>query len=126
MYDMFPMSSTQVADGSRGSDNYRCGVEYPRCCDLCAGDVKKLSNRFEFAQHLRAFHCTKEGGSFICRYGPNRVCQTLPLEGVSDRDYEAHIRKCHADFAFDKQSTMDNHEEKKKHFSSNATFTIQR
>uniref|UniRef100_A0A0R3RKK2 C2H2-type domain-containing protein n=1 Tax=Elaeophora elaphi TaxID=1147741 RepID=A0A0R3RKK2_9BILA len=94
---MLPISSTQLPGGSHGADSYRCNVEYPRYCDLCTRDVRKFFNRFEFAQHLRAMHCTKEGGSFICRYGPNRVCQTLPLEGVSDRDYEAHIRKCHAD-----------------------------
>lgn len=34
------------------------------------------------------------------RYGPNGVCQTLPLEGVSDRDYAAHIRKCHTSSDF--------------------------
>lgn len=68
MCDMLPISSTQVAGGNRGGDNCRRSVEYPRCCDLCSRDVKKFSNRFEFAQHLRAFHCTKEGGSFICRY----------------------------------------------------------
>ncbi|KAL3986143.1 hypothetical protein ACH3XW_41525 [Acanthocheilonema viteae] len=96
---MFPISSTQVAGGNYGGDSYGSNVEYPRCCDLCTRDVRKFSNRFEFAQHLRAMHCTKEGGSFICRYGPNRVCQTLPLEGVSDHDYEVHIRKCHANFS---------------------------
>lgn len=31
----------------------------------------------------------------IYRYGLNGVCQMLPVEGVSDEDYEKHIRKCH-------------------------------
>ncbi|EJW76648.1 hypothetical protein WUBG_12444 [Wuchereria bancrofti] len=115
------MSVTRIAYDSYEDDDYRRNVEYPRQCDLCTRDVKKLSNRFEFAQHLRAVHCTREGGSFICRYGPNGVCQTLPLEGVSDRDYEAHIRKCHASFVFDKQT-----DGKKTRSSSNAVFTIQR
>ncbi|VDN17543.1 unnamed protein product [Gongylonema pulchrum] len=70
-------------------------AQYSRCCDLCSQEVV-LCSRFEFAQHLRRMHCTREGGSFICRYGSNGVCQSLPLEGVSDDDYEAHIRKCHA------------------------------
>uniref|UniRef100_A0A1I7VZE9 C2H2-type domain-containing protein n=1 Tax=Loa loa TaxID=7209 RepID=A0A1I7VZE9_LOALO len=122
---MLPMSATQPGGCHKG-DDYLRHAEYPRYCDLCTRDVKKLSNRFEFAQHLRTMHCTKEGGSFICRYGPNSVCQTLPLEGVSDRDYEAHIRKCHANFVFDKQPTMDKAEEKKKRSSSNSTFTTQR
>ncbi|VDM94585.1 unnamed protein product [Onchocerca ochengi] len=95
---MLPMSSTLVTCGNHGADDYRRNVEYPRYCDLCTRNVRKFSNRFEFAQHLRVMHCTKEGGSFICRYGPNGVCQTLPLEGVSDHDYETHIRKCHANF----------------------------
>lgn len=119
------MSITQKAYDSYEDEDYRRNAEYPRQCDLCTRDVKKLSNRFEFAQHLRAVHCTKEGGSFICRYGPNGVCQTLPLEGVSDRDYEAHIRKCHASFVFDKQSTVDKAEGKKMRSSSNPVFTIQ-
>ncbi|CAG9535585.1 unnamed protein product [Cercopithifilaria johnstoni] len=123
---MLPTSSTQIVGGSHGGDNYRCDAEYPRYCDLCTEAVKKFSDRLEFAQHLRAMHCTKEGGSFICRYGPNRVCQTLPLEGVSDHDYEAHIRKCHANFVLGKQPAMAKAEGKTKHSSSNPTFTIQR
>lgn len=36
-----------------------------------------------------------EGGSFVCRYGYNGVCSSLPLDGVSDKDYEAHVEKYH-------------------------------
>ncbi|KAK0408503.1 hypothetical protein QR680_003998 [Steinernema hermaphroditum] len=63
-------------------------------CELCPPSIR-IANRIDFAHHLRAVHCTKEGGSFICRYGPNNVCQTLPVEGVADHDYELHLRKYH-------------------------------
>lgn len=46
-------------------------------------------------RHLRERHCTREGGSFVCRYGYKGVCASLPLDGVSDRDYEAHVLKFH-------------------------------
>ncbi|KAK8774576.1 hypothetical protein V5799_010888 [Amblyomma americanum] len=49
----------------------------------------------EFRTHLRERHCSKEGGSFVCRYGEHDVCASLPLEGVSDEDYEAHVAKHH-------------------------------
>ncbi len=31
----------------------------------------------------------------MCRYGYNGVCSSLPLDGVSDKDYEAHVEKYH-------------------------------
>lgn len=46
-------------------------------------------------RHLRDRHCTREGGSYVCRYGYRGVCASLPVDGVSDRDYEAHILKFH-------------------------------
>ena len=46
-------------------------------------------------RHLRDRHCTRERGSFVCRYGFNGVCPSLPLDGVSDRDYYAHVAKYH-------------------------------
>ncbi|XP_038112094.1 vacuolar protein sorting-associated protein 54 [Culex quinquefasciatus] len=49
----------------------------------------------DFVRHLRAQHCTVEGGSYVCRYGYNGVCSSLPLDGVSDRDYEMHVNRCH-------------------------------
>ncbi|EDV98939.1 vacuolar protein sorting-associated protein 54 [Drosophila grimshawi] len=49
----------------------------------------------DFVNHLRSRHCTREGGSFVCRYGFNGVCASLPLDGVSDRDYDAHVSKYH-------------------------------
>lgn len=44
-------------------------------------------------RHLRDQHCSREGGSFVCLYGYNEVCTSLPVEGVSDKDYIAHATK---------------------------------
>ena len=48
-----------------------------------------------FNRHLRDRHCTKEGGSYVCRYGYNGVCASLPVDGVNDHDYESHVTKYH-------------------------------
>ncbi|KDR08332.1 Vacuolar protein sorting-associated protein 54, partial [Zootermopsis nevadensis] len=45
--------------------------------------------------HLRETHCSREGGSYVCRYGYNGVCSSLPVEGVSDEDYEDHVYRHH-------------------------------
>ncbi|KAL3873549.1 hypothetical protein ACJMK2_036648 [Sinanodonta woodiana] len=63
-------------------------------CTICKEKLIFKSPR-EFTRHLRDFHCTKEGGSYVCRYGLNDVCPSLPVEGVSDRDYEDHIARDH-------------------------------
>jgi vacuolar protein sorting-associated protein 54 len=63
-------------------------------CLVCDGKFT-FENPRDFVRHLRSEHCTKEGGSFVCRYGRNGVCQSLPVEGVSDVDYEAHVQKHH-------------------------------
>uniref|UniRef100_A0A5S6R214 Vacuolar protein sorting-associated protein 54 n=1 Tax=Trichuris muris TaxID=70415 RepID=A0A5S6R214_TRIMR len=63
-------------------------------CQLCPGQTA-IRSAFEFIEHLRAFHCKKEGGSYMCRYGPYSMCSTLPVEGVSDKDYEEHVKKVH-------------------------------
>ncbi|XP_046847632.1 vacuolar protein sorting-associated protein 54-like isoform X2 [Xenia sp. Carnegie-2017] len=63
-------------------------------CLVCESKIK-FENPRDFVHHLRSEHCTKEGGSFVCRYGPNGVCPSLPIEGVSDEDYEAHVEKHH-------------------------------
>nr|XP_045625589.1 vacuolar protein sorting-associated protein 54-like [Procambarus clarkii] len=65
-----------------------------RQCLYCQGRIFKLPN--DFIRHIRDCHCAKEGGSFVCRYGYNGVCSSLPLEGVSDQDYEDHVLKHHA------------------------------
>uniref|UniRef100_A0A1I8PN64 Vacuolar protein sorting-associated protein 54 n=1 Tax=Stomoxys calcitrans TaxID=35570 RepID=A0A1I8PN64_STOCA len=62
-------------------------------CYYCPRENFKAVN--EFVKHLRERHCTREGGSFVCRYGFNGVCPSLPLDGVSDRDYDAHVAKYH-------------------------------
>lgn len=54
---------------------------------------------FLAGRHLRDRHCTREGGSFVCRYGYKGVCASLPLDGVSDRDYESHVLKYHVNQA---------------------------
>ena len=63
-------------------------------CLICE-DKFIFRNTDEFRSHLRQFHCTKEGGSFVCHYGKHGVCQSLPLEGVNSRDYENHVEKVH-------------------------------
>ncbi|XP_005105432.1 vacuolar protein sorting-associated protein 54 [Aplysia californica] len=63
-------------------------------CNFCR-DVYIFKSPRDFNQHLRDFHCSKEGGSYVCRYGMNGVCPSLPLEGVSDRDYDDHVVRDH-------------------------------
>lgn len=46
-------------------------------------------------RHLRERHCTREGGSYVCRYGQNGVCSSLPVDGVCDADYEDHVLRHH-------------------------------
>ena len=65
-----------------------------RTCSFCKQQLVFKSPR-DFNQHLRDFHCSKEGGSFVCRYGMNGICPSLPLEGVSDKDYDDHVLKHH-------------------------------
>ncbi|CAG5083820.1 Similar to scat: Vacuolar protein sorting-associated protein 54 (Drosophila melanogaster) [Cotesia congregata] len=60
-------------------------------CEYCPNLVFKKTA--DFVKHLRDSHCSKEGGSFVCHYGYNSVCSSLPLEGVSDSDYIAHAGK---------------------------------
>ncbi|XP_075250280.1 vacuolar protein sorting-associated protein 54-like [Convolutriloba macropyga] len=64
-----------------------------KTCILCPDE--KFYGIKDFTFHLRELHCKKEGGSFTCHYGTNNLCQFLPLEGVSDRDYEQHVLKIH-------------------------------
>lgn len=61
-------------------------------CILCEQHFTSAS---EFARHLRSYHCRKEGGSFVCHYGPNNVCPSLPVDGVSIKDYDAHVHNHH-------------------------------
>nr|XP_054758347.1 vacuolar protein sorting-associated protein 54-like [Lytechinus pictus] len=63
-----------------------------RKCALCSIAFRTQT---DFLKHLRDKHCAKEGGSFVCRYGLHGVCPTLPVDGVSDVDYEYHVAKDH-------------------------------
>ncbi|KOC70138.1 Vacuolar protein sorting-associated protein 54 [Habropoda laboriosa] len=60
-------------------------------CEYCANLTFKQIE--DFVRHLRDQHCSREGGSFVCLYGYNGVCTSLPVEGVSDKDYVAHAIK---------------------------------
>nr|XP_053640278.1 vacuolar protein sorting-associated protein 54-like [Cherax quadricarinatus]XP_053640279.1 vacuolar protein sorting-associated protein 54-like [Cherax quadricarinatus] len=83
---------TEVGSGI-GSSSVATGHGWRQCL-YCQGRIFKLPN--DFIKHIRDCHCAKEGGSFVCRYGYNGVCSSLPLEGVSDQDYEDHVLKHHA------------------------------
>ncbi|GMR59937.1 hypothetical protein PMAYCL1PPCAC_30132 [Pristionchus mayeri] len=78
---------------------------YQRKCNYCSSKTEYY-DASEFGRHLRVAHSTKEGGSFVCKYGETGVCPHFPPEGVSDYDYEAHLRKFHtvADIALRPES----------------------
>ncbi|XP_031829254.2 VPS54 subunit of GARP complex scat [Nomia melanderi] len=60
-------------------------------CEYCTNlSFKQIE---DFVRHLRDQHCAIEGGSFVCLYGYNGVCASLPVEGVSDKDYVTHATK---------------------------------
>lgn len=71
----------------------RSSVAAWKRCSLCVDLAFKTPQ--EFRLHLRKNHCKKEGGSYVCCYGKNNICGSLPLEGVSDQDYEFHVVKHH-------------------------------
>lgn len=62
-------------------------------CKYCSNVKFKVLQ--DFTRHLREKHCTREGGSYVCRYGQNGVCSSLPVDGVSDADYEDHVLRDH-------------------------------
>ena len=63
-------------------------------CLLCGTKIV-FKTSAEFKSHLRMRHSTQEGGSFVCKYGRNNVCPSLPLDGVNQDDYENHVEKVH-------------------------------
>lgn len=71
----------------------RSSVAAWKRCSLCVDHAFKTPQ--DFRLHLRKNHCKKEGGSYVCCYGNNNICGSLPLEGVSDQDYEFHVVKHH-------------------------------
>jgi len=62
-------------------------------CQMCKNET--FNSPKCFASHLKMVHCRKEGGSYICTYGPNYLCKNLPLEGVCSKDYEIHVSRYH-------------------------------
>ena len=84
-------SNTNSKTAVRGSTRVRTSPW--KACDICPS--YSFNSQSEFSKHLRLHHCSKEGGSYVCKYGPNKVCPSLPLDGVSDRDYEDHVFKDH-------------------------------
>ena len=64
-----------------------------RSCRICKDE--KFKSPKDFASHLKMVHCRREGGSYICTYGPNSLCKNLPLEGVSGLDYDNHVMRFH-------------------------------
>lgn len=63
-------------------------------CLLCSHKLT-FSSASEFKNHLRNVHCAKEGGSYVCKYGRNNVCPSLPMEGVDEQDYMNHVERVH-------------------------------
>lgn len=76
-----------------GQDGAQSSTVSWRSCRICDGEQFKSPK--DFASHLKMVHCRKEGGSYICTYGPNSLCKTLPLEGVCSKDYDTHILRFH-------------------------------
>jgi len=97
-------NNTPSAVGSAvATDSSASGHAPWRRCIVCrlrsdgrGADPGPFRTPRDFCRHLRDFHCTREGGSFVCLYGLNGVCPSLPVDGVSDRDYEDHIVRDHA------------------------------
>ncbi|KAK6041200.1 hypothetical protein COOONC_21295 [Cooperia oncophora] len=86
-----------AADTTRYTRHFssQCGSLYPRECELCLPRLK-FHDQAHFARHLRVVHDKRRRiRTFASHYGENNVCQKLPLEGVSDDDYETHIRRVH-------------------------------
>ena len=85
--------SVRGSSGKRPSISGTLTSTQWRSCDIC--NLGNFKSPVDFSQHLRDFHCSKEGGSYVCKYGPNKVCPSLPVDGVSDKDYEDHVYKDH-------------------------------
>lgn len=83
-------------------------------CLLCGTKTVFLTPG-EFKGHLRMYHSTQEGGSFVCKYGRNNVCPSLPVDGVDQDDYENHVEKCHVRL---NGRTIENEETKKPFLKS--------
>ena len=85
--------------------NYSC-----KFCDLNQkekGKTLKFYSSCDFYNHLKETHCVKEGGSYVCLYGYNGVCPSLPIEGVSEVDYKDHVNKVHGHSSAENISKME-------------------
>ncbi|TMW39315.1 hypothetical protein DOY81_015605, partial [Sarcophaga bullata] len=87
-----PHNTSALRAGFQLNTKSGSGSSWETCYYCTRENFKTIA---EFVKHLRERHCTREGGSFVCRYGFNGVCPSLPLDGVSDRDYDAHVAKYH-------------------------------
>ena len=92
-----PTVDNQPAQNSQSLSPSAYVVPWKRCslCSPSSGAAGPFRSPRDFCRHLRDYHCTREGGSFVCSYGMNGVCPSLPVEGVSDRDYEDHVARDH-------------------------------
>jgi len=89
-------SRCDTADNQTVQNSGAYVVPWKRCTLCWPSDIAgPFRSPRDFCRHLRDYHCTREGGSFVCRYGMNGVCPSLPVEGVSDRDYEDHVSRDH-------------------------------
>ncbi|KAF2351244.1 hypothetical protein FHG87_018001 [Trinorchestia longiramus] len=70
------------------------GVDSRFQCLVCSSRPD-FAQSTSFKRHLRQHHCKVEGGSFVCLYGTNGVCASLPLEGVNATDYVQHVLRQH-------------------------------
>lgn len=93
-----------AASAGRGGDTPQYSQDHQRVhfsvawkqCSVCPRERSPIfKSPRQFCEHLRDFHCTREGGSYICKYGPHGVCLSLPVEGVNDQDYEDHVARDH-------------------------------
>ncbi|KAJ8669831.1 hypothetical protein QAD02_001090 [Eretmocerus hayati] len=90
-------------------------------CEYCPN--LNFKHIHDFISHLRVKHCSQEGGSFVCRYGYNGVCSSLPVEGVSDKDYIAHAAK-HAIMQQQQQQKKNNGQVVGNASSSSASWSM--
>ena len=94
------MIITESWQSPSGQEQMATPVVPWKSCTVCqVSPLSQTCSSFktphEFCRHLRDFHCTKEGGSYVCKYGANAVCPSLPVDGVSDQDYEDHVARDH-------------------------------
>jgi len=104
-------------------------------CLLCQQKQRDFASAFEFKRHLRMAHCTKEGGSYVCHYGRNNVCPSLPVEGVNENDYINHVEKVHislngryenvtAKYKYSEKMTKQNNSNDDNRYNNTQSFAV--